>query len=72
MNRMEELHSLSKNKDLSYTSICMEFMVSIGANPITSIWDEKQFPLVANGYPLSGGMIFKKQKDYAPTLARTD
>jgi hypothetical protein len=29
-------------------------------------------PLVANGYPLSGGMIFKKQKDYAPTLARTD
>lgn len=30
-------------------------MVSVGANPITSISDEKQSPLVANGYPLSGG-----------------
>ncbi|XP_019051553.1 PREDICTED: uncharacterized protein LOC109114016 [Nelumbo nucifera] len=29
-------------------------------------------PLVANGYPLRGEIVFKKQKDSAPTLARTD
>jgi hypothetical protein len=31
-------------------------MVSIGANPIALIWDEKQFPIgsKSNGYPLSG------------------
>lgn len=34
----------------------MQFMVSIGANPIALIWDEKQFPFgsKSNGYPLSG------------------
>lgn len=37
--------------------LCMEFMVSIGANPILSIWDEKQFPVgsKSNSYPLSWG-----------------
>ena len=54
--------------------LCMEFMVSIGANPIVSIWDEKQSPIgsKSNGYPLSGGLVFKKQKDYALILEITD
>lgn len=50
---------LSKRKIKIYyiPLLCIEFMVSIGANPITLIWDEKQFPIgsKSNGYPLSRG-----------------
>jgi hypothetical protein len=43
MNRLEEFHSIYKSK--KKPPLCMKFMVSIGANPITSIGDEKQFPI---------------------------
>lgn len=52
MNRMEFFHSLSNKRP----TLCMKFMVSIGANPITLIVDDKQLPVVANGCPLSGGI----------------
>jgi hypothetical protein len=65
---MEEFHSLSKKRPL----LCIKFMVSIGRNPITSIGDEKQFPIGSKWLSIKRGMVFKKQKNYAPTLARTD
>lgn len=41
-----------KNKTISHIPpLCMNFMVSIGANPIMM---RNNSPLVTNGYPLSG------------------
>ena len=76
INRVEERHLLSQNEDLSYTYIVVYgifFMVSIGANPITSIWDEKQFPIGSKWLSIKRRKwYYKKQKGYAPILERTD
>lgn len=55
---------ISKNEDLSstYYFYVMEFMVSIGANPITPFEMRRNFPLVAKSYPLSGGNKFIRSK----------
>lgn len=48
-------------------------MVSIGANPITSVGDEKQFPSGSKWLSIKRGKSYlRSKKDYAPTLARTD
>jgi len=52
------IYLLSKKKGIFYIPLlCMEFMVSIGANPIVSIRDENKFPIGSklNSYPLSRG-----------------
>lgn len=44
----------------------MKFMVSVGANPITSILNEKQFPIGNKWLFIKRGksyLKFKKQKD---------
>ena len=56
MNRMEELHSLSKKKSLFLLG--MKFMVSIGTNPITSIGDEKQFPIGSKWLSIKRGKSY--------------
>ena len=46
MNRIEWKNSIHYlNKKNTSIVLCMKFMVSIGRNPITSIGDEKQFPI---------------------------
>lgn len=52
----------------------MKFMVSFGRNPIISTGDEKQLPIGSKWLSIKrgNGMVFKKQKDYAPILAKTD
>lgn len=54
--------------------LCMKFMVSFGRNPIISTGDEKQLPIGSKWLSIKrgNGMVFKKQKDYAPILAKTD
>lgn len=70
MNRIEKFHSIYKSKK---PPLCIKFMVSIGANPIISMEDEKQFPIGNKRLSIKRGeIIFKKQNNYALTLARTD
>lgn len=62
MNRIEwkkELHLLSKKKKKIYhiSSLCMKFMVSIGQIQSPQFKMRGNSPLVANGYPLSGGNL---------------
>lgn len=49
-------------------------MVSIGANPQSSISNEKEFPISSKWLSVSGGNLIsiKKPKVYAHTLIRTD
>ena len=48
-----------KKENLSYPPIVlwMNFMVSLGPNPINPIKMRSNFPLETNGYPLSGGKL---------------
>lgn len=73
MNRIKwKKPSLSKKKVKKKSSIlilCIKFMVSLGANSITSILDfktRKNSPLAVNCYPLSGDnhIKIKKQKKF--------
>lgn len=69
IDRVEDGHLIdyfiiSKNEDLSstYYVYVMEFMVSIGVNPITPFEMRRNFPLVAKSYPLSGENKFIRSK----------
>ena len=42
--------------------LCIKFMVSIGANPITSIGDEKQFPIGSKWLFIKRGKPYLRSK----------
>jgi len=69
IDRVEDVHFIDYfiiyiNEDLSstYYVYVMEFMVSIGVNPITPFEMRRNSPLVAKSYPLSGGNKFIRSK----------